>query len=125
MENTKTAKVYAIPDSGLFITEYFSPFAKMETLKAFSESLFKITLEEGNGFPIPECLKEFDGSYHCYNAANLAPYLKAPILIIESPYDAYSIENIVYTNCISNKDPPFSLKNCNETVREAIEDYRG
>lgn len=25
MENTKTAKVYAIPDSGLFITDFVSP----------------------------------------------------------------------------------------------------
>jgi hypothetical protein len=82
MENTKKAKVYAIPDSGLFITEYYSPFAKMETIKAVSESLFKITLSEGNGFPIPECIKEFDGYYHCYNAANLGKYLKAPFLII-------------------------------------------
>jgi len=24
-ENTKKAKVYAIPDSGLFITEFYSP----------------------------------------------------------------------------------------------------
>lgn len=47
------------------------------------------------------------------------------MLIIESPYDAYSIQNIVYTNCMANKDPPFSLRNCNETVREAIEEYRG
>ena len=25
-ENTKKAKVYAIPDSGLFIAEFYSPF---------------------------------------------------------------------------------------------------
>jgi len=46
------------------------------------------------------------------------------MMIIESPYDAYSIENIVYTQCLENKQPPFSLLSCDQMVRDAIEDYR-
>jgi hypothetical protein len=45
-------------------------------------------------------------------------------MIIESPYDAYSIENAVYTDCLTNTKPPYSLSNCNDTVRTVIEDYR-
>ena len=46
------------------------------------------------------------------------------MLIIESPYDAYSIENAVFTDCMQNKDPPFSLSNCDKKARDVIEDYR-
>lgn len=46
------------------------------------------------------------------------------MLIIESPYDSYSIENIVYTDCLRNQDPPYSLSNCNTATRSAIEQYR-
>jgi hypothetical protein len=31
-ENTKTAKVYSIPDSGFFITNYYSPIAGAKVL---------------------------------------------------------------------------------------------
>ncbi len=44
-EHTKTAKVYALPDSGLFITEFYSPFVKMQTIK--EQSLFKLILDSG------------------------------------------------------------------------------
>lgn len=36
-----------------------------------------------------------------YNAANLAKYLKAPMLIIESLYDQFSVDEIVVTECKS------------------------
>lgn len=39
-------------------------------------------------YPIEQCLNEWNGDYlSCLNAANLAKYLKAPMLIVESPYD--------------------------------------
>lgn len=44
LENTKTAKVYAIPDSGLFITEFYSPIVGFQPIKLFAENLFKIVL---------------------------------------------------------------------------------
>lgn len=82
--------------------------------------MFKLSLEEGSGFPLPQCLKEYDEFYHCYNAANLAKYLKAPMFIIESPYDQFSIDNIIVANCKSKK-APYNLDDCNETARAAIE----
>ena len=33
MENTKKAKVYAMPDSGLFITEFYSPLVEKQVIK--------------------------------------------------------------------------------------------
>jgi hypothetical protein len=58
-----------------------------------------------------------DDPLECYTTSNLTQYLKAPMLIVQSPYDAYSIENIVYTDCMTNEDEPFSLEKCNQTVR--------
>lgn len=53
LDNTKKAKVYAMPDSGLFIGEYFSPFAKMQTIKATAENLFSLIQDEYVGYPFP------------------------------------------------------------------------
>lgn len=33
VQNTKTSKVYAIPDSGLFITDYYSPIVGAQVMK--------------------------------------------------------------------------------------------
>ena len=60
----------------------------------------------------------------CLNVANYAQYIKVPLFIIETPYDAYSVVNIVGALCPVNKDSPYSLQNCNSTERAAIEDYR-
>lgn len=60
--------------------------------------------------PVQKCLKKpgFD-IIDCANAGNYAEFLKAPLLIVESPYDAYSLENIVVVRCMKNSDQPFSL----------------
>jgi hypothetical protein len=65
--------------------------------------------------PIQKCLENpnFD-IVDCLNAANYFTYLKAPMLIIESPYDAWSVENAVAISCLKNSDQPFSLENCDE-----------
>ena len=46
------------------------------------------------------------------------------MLIIESPYDQYSLDNIIVALCKRNKDPPYSIEACDEEERLAIEDYR-
>ena len=46
------------------------------------------------------------------------------MLIVESPYDSYSIQRIIYTECQSNKKEPYTIENCNKTQRDAIEQYR-
>ena len=83
--------------------------------------LYNLIQEEGFGFPIPECIEEFDNEYyHCYNGANLAKYIKTPIFVVESTYDQYCIDNIVATLCKVNRVPPYSLQSCNETERKVI-----
>jgi hypothetical protein len=42
LDNTKTAKVYSIPDSGLFITDYFSPIVQQSLIRLYAENLFKL-----------------------------------------------------------------------------------
>ena len=53
---------------------------------------------------------------------NLIPFLKAPVLIIESLYDAWSIQNIIVTKCLGTRDPK-TLEHCNDTEMAAIKDY--
>lgn len=45
-------------------------------------------------------------------------------MIIQSTYDQWAIDNIVYAHCKSGKDEPYSIENCNSTYRAAIEEYR-
>ena len=75
--------------------------------------------------PVAKCLQnpDFDMA-DCLNVANYAQYIKVPLFIIETPYDAYSVVNIVGALCPVNKDSPYSLQNCNSAERAAIEDYR-
>lgn len=44
-DNTKKAKVYAIPDSGLFLAEFYSPFAGFQPIKVTAENLFDLLFE--------------------------------------------------------------------------------
>lgn len=59
VEHTKKAKIYAIPDSGLFITQFYSPLVGFQPIKLYAENLFKLILEENIeniGYPIKECI---------------------------------------------------------------------
>lgn len=44
-DSTKKAKVYAIPDSGFFITDYESPIYQAKVLRAVSEPLMKLVFD--------------------------------------------------------------------------------
>lgn len=46
------------------------------------------------------------------------------MLILESLYDEYSLDEIVVAECLSNSERPYSIVNCNATTRAAIEEYR-
>lgn len=46
------------------------------------------------------------------------------MLIIESPYDQWSLSNILGVECLGNKKAPFEIQSCNETVMKVINDYR-
>lgn len=126
VENTKKAKVYAIPDSGFFITDYYSPIVGMKVIRIMAENLFKlINTDDEVSFPLSQCFDDFDGDIvSCYNSANLAKYMKAPMLIVESHYDEFTLNNLVVAQCLTNKNNPYSLATCNDTAISAIEDYR-
>lgn len=55
-ERTKKAKMYAIPDSGLFLVDFYSPFAGAQTIRLVTSSLVKLLNPNSKGFPIPECI---------------------------------------------------------------------
>lgn len=52
-------------------------------------------------------------------ATNLAPYIKAPMFIIQSLYDTWSIQNILGINCVYDG----SLAYCNWDQKTKIHDY--
>lgn len=124
LAKTVTAKVYSIPDSGLFLTDYYSPLAGQKVIREKARALLDLVWN-GQQFPIEDCLKQFNNdTVQCFNAQNLVKYIKTPMLIIQSPYDQWSLSNLLGVNCLGNKKPPFELQNCNSTVIQVIEDYR-
>jgi len=75
--------------------------------------------------PIVLCMEQtgFD-IVDCFNSANYAKFLKANLFMVQSPYDAWSMANILGLPCLTNKQPPYSIETCNDTVKKAVEDYR-
>lgn len=75
-------------------------------------------------FTIPQCIKQFDGDIiECFNSANSAKYFKPPMFMVQSPYDQWSIDNILELKCKSGS-APYSIQNCNLTERNLIQDLR-
>lgn len=53
-----TARVFSVPDSGLFLTDYYSPIVKVKVIRYMSQALLDIVWGEQK-FPLEECLIEF------------------------------------------------------------------
>ena len=114
-----------MPDSGFFITDYYSPIVGKKRLREQVTPLFTLVYNETDmPEPILQCARQpgFD-VVDCFNAANYAKYLKTSIFMIQSPYDAWSLKYILGALCEGNKDAPFTLSDCDENVRKVIEDY--
>jgi hypothetical protein len=60
LDNAKKAKVYSIPDSGLFITDYFSPIVGEKVVAEKILNLLKLVTTEAIDLPEPVrlCLSE-------------------------------------------------------------------
>jgi hypothetical protein len=51
--------------------------------------------------PVPECVSKFKNEIeNCMFAVNLAPHIKAPMFIIQSLYDSWSIPMIAGVGCM-------------------------
>ena len=46
------------------------------------------------------------------------------MLILQSAYDEWPINNLIVARCLTNNRAPFSLDNCNSTYLQVINDYR-
>jgi len=51
------------------------------------------------------------------NSGNYAQYLKAPIFMVQSPYDSWSLKYIIGVDCLTNQKDPYSIATCNEKTR--------
>lgn len=46
------------------------------------------------------------------------------MLVIQSAYDAWSMENIEGVTCYENKNNPYSIQHCDAAQMAVINDYR-
>lgn len=113
-------QVYAVPDSGLFLIDYVSPFTGVP-LERYLSNLYKL-MDGDVQPPIPECNTDFADPMDCFNANRIAKYLRPPVFVVESEYDQWSVSNILQLKCTSGT--PGTLTKCNSSEVKAIEDYR-
>lgn len=93
-------RVWGIADSGIFLDSTNVVTGKNDYKNMF-KNLMSITNVEINP-PVPECVEEFPHNLEeCMFASNLAPYIKAPMFILQSLYDFWSIDHILGVQCIS------------------------
>ena len=126
--HTKTSKVYGMPDSGMFISDYYSPiFKKQYALNRFM-NLQKLVGTPTDSVDIPppvqKCIDKTQNITYCKTSTVYLDYVESPLMIIESPYDQWAIDNIAGARCKTGDFWPYSLENCNATYLSAIEDYR-
>jgi len=101
-----------MPDSGIFLDENHVLTGQPEYKKMF-KNLMRISNVE-IAPPVPECALKFkDEIENCMFAANLAPFIKAPMFIIQSLYDTWSIPHILGVDCIRDS----SLLYCDSAQR--------
>lgn len=84
-DHTKSAKVFALPDSGFFITDYYSPIVKTKVIRTRGSNLLSLIDNDTADLPDPvqKCLqKEKFDLVDCLNSGNYAEFLKVPTFII-------------------------------------------
>lgn len=84
MDHTKKAKVYGIPDSGFFITDYYSEIAQEKLIRNRAINLLNlINSKDEMPEPIQKCLdKPGLDIVDCLNSGNYIEFLRAPLLIV-------------------------------------------
>lgn len=98
-----------MPDSGFFLTNYYSPIVDKKVIRERAAALMGI-INQYDDFSMQGCLKDFDNDMlSCFDSENVVKYIKPPMLIIESQYDAWSMENIMIVPCMTNLIPPLSI----------------
>ena len=127
LDHTKKAKFYALPDSGFFITDFYSDLVDMKVLRSYAKNLVDLVGVDEKEMPEPilKCTKKPGLELiDCFNTANYAEFLRSPMFIVQSPIDAYSLQNAVAVQCLNGQKPPFSLQSCSDEEFAAIEKYR-
>jgi len=58
VENTKKAKIYSIPDSGVFLVDFYSELAHAQILKDSARAIMLLVNSEQDAFPIKKCFDD-------------------------------------------------------------------
>ena len=123
-ERSKNKQVFSVPDSGLFLTAYANPKTGAPILQPRISALFDLVNSE-TPIPLTACYNDLRSNIACMNFSTTAKYFKAPLFIIESAYDEYSLSVILTERCLkAGKHGAYSLDGCNETAMGEIAAYR-
>lgn len=117
-DRVKKGKVWALPDSGIFLDETNILTGKNDYRNVF-KNLMTISNVEIDP-PVPECVsKHKHETWQCMFAVNLAPHLKTPLFVLQSLYDTWSVYWILGVKCIKDG----SLANCDTNQKNVLEEY--
>lgn len=126
-DNTKKAKVYGMPDSSIFLIDYYNPITKKQDSRNTLVIRQKLIGKMNDGDvprPMRECTKDLGDSISCTDSTNFVQYIDIPVFYIQSTYDEYVVRYVLGADCLTNKLPPYSMITCDQKTRNLIEDYR-
>ena len=114
----KIGKVWALPDSGIFLDAMNVATGRHDYRAMFKNLAALVNVEIAP--PVAECAKKYANEIEmCMFANNLAPFITAPIYMMQSLYDTWSSYNILGVKCVQNG----SLMNCTSKEVDTIEEY--
>lgn len=114
----KTAKVLSLPDSGIFLDSTNFVTGKNDYKQIFL-NFMKLSNDEIDP-PVKECVAAYpQEKYKCMFAQYIHPFINVPQFAIQSPYDSWSLPNILGIACENGG----SLSGCGEGQLRYIEDY--
>lgn len=75
--------------------------------------------------PMLHCNSEFPNEqWKCFELRNSFTEIEAPILMINSQYDSWSISNTLQIKCLQKGNSGYTLSHCSPSEKAYIETYR-
>lgn len=80
-DNSKSKKVYAIPDSGIFISSFVNPYTGKNTLLDNAQPLVSLVNNEVE-MPLNSCMEALQNDTLCFDFSGHPEFQKVPMFIV-------------------------------------------
>jgi hypothetical protein len=112
-------EVFGISNGGFFI-DHINLITNDNDFRIKLQTLFNMVNKESS-IPLKECVEENkDNPLNCMFPEIFLKYVKPPVLLLQSLYDRWQIDEILGEKCISNS----TMTNCDINQKKNIDNFR-